>query len=53
MNFEAFLKMLPYMGEGMLGIFAVTALMVLSIVLLNYLTGEKNDAEEGNDSSER
>lgn len=35
MNIDAFLMTLPYMVKGMLGIFVVTGLMVLSIMALN------------------
>lgn len=34
-NFSAFLESLPVMGKGMLGIFIVTAIIVLCIALLN------------------
>ena len=34
-NFEAFLASLPYMGKGMLGIFIVTAVVVVTVNALN------------------
>ena len=45
MNFELFLHTLPYMALGMLGIFLVTGVIILSIYLLNRLTRDKNDAD--------
>ena len=38
MNIEAFLQSLPLMGKGMLGIFLVTGVIILTMVLLNKLT---------------
>lgn len=38
MNIEAFLQSLPLMGKGMLGIFLVTGVIILAMVLLNKLT---------------
>ena len=34
MNFEAFLQTLPIMGKGMAGIFLVTGVIVLRILIL-------------------
>ena len=34
MNFEAFLQTLPIMGKGMAGIFIVTGVIILAMVLL-------------------
>lgn len=34
MNFEAFLQTLPIMGKGMAGIFLVTGVIVLCILIL-------------------
>ena len=34
-NTEAFLSTLPYMGKGMLGIFVVTLVIIISIMILN------------------
>ena len=34
-NTEAFLTTLPYMGKGMLGIFVVTLVIIVSIMILN------------------
>lgn len=34
MNFSAFVETLPIMGLGMVGIFAVTAIIILTMVLL-------------------
>ncbi|MEG1426935.1 MAG: hypothetical protein RSC76_04530 [Oscillospiraceae bacterium] len=41
MNVELFLQTLPIMGKGMLGIFAVTAIIILTIYLLNKFTSGK------------
>jgi len=41
MNFDAFLKTLPIMGKGMLGIFIVTCVIILIMVLLNKGTNKK------------
>jgi hypothetical protein len=35
MNFEVFFQTLPYVAEGMCGIFAVTAVLIFCVVLLN------------------
>ena len=37
---QAFLKTLPIMGKGMLGIFIVTAVIILAMYLLRVLTSE-------------
>ncbi len=37
---EAFVTSLPIMGKGMLGIFIVTAIIVLVIYLLNKITSK-------------
>lgn len=44
-DFEAFLASLPYMGKGMLGIFVVTAVIVVFVNALNSLP-EKKDKED-------
>ena len=41
MNVRALLDALPIMGWGMLGIFTVTAVIVLTVVVLNKITGKK------------
>ncbi|MBQ1950514.1 MAG: hypothetical protein II363_02830 [Clostridia bacterium] len=38
---DSFLKSLPLMGQGMLGIFVVTAVLIGCVYLLNRLTGKK------------
>lgn len=43
-NVEYFLSSLPIMGKGMLGIFIVTALVVLCVNALNNIP-EKKDKE--------
>ena len=40
MNYEAFLQTLPIMGKGMTGIFLVTGVIVLCILILGE-TGNK------------
>lgn len=40
MNISAFLITLPIMAKGMLGIFAVTAVIILCMVILNKLTNK-------------
>ena len=44
-DFDAFLASLPYMGKGMLGIFVVTAVIVVFVNALNSLP-EKKDKED-------
>jgi Na+-transporting methylmalonyl-CoA/oxaloacetate decarboxylase gamma subunit len=41
LNTELFLETLPIMGKGMLFIFIVTAVIILSIYLLNKATSGK------------
>ena len=40
-DIDKFLISLPLMGKGMLGIFAVTLVIMLIIVLLNRITAKK------------
>ena len=40
---EALLNTLPLMAKGMLGIFIVTGVMILSMILLNKFTSKKAD----------
>lgn len=47
------LSTLPYMAKGMIGIFVVTALIVLSVVILNKVTSlgdNKNDQGNNNNN---
>ncbi len=46
MNLEQFLQTLPYMLKGMCGVFAVTAVLILSIVLLNRFTRRKKEQKQ-------
>ena len=48
MNFNpaAFVENLKYMGVGMLGIFIVIGIIILSVVALNKTTSGKKDSEE-------
>ena len=41
-NAENALDTLEYMGKGMFGIFVVTAIIILSVFLLNKFTSKKN-----------
>lgn len=41
LNINAFLETLPVMGKGMLGIFAVTIIIVVAMVLLNKFTSQE------------
>lgn len=44
---DGFLDTLPIMGKGMLGIFIVTAVIVLTVAVLNKVTGgRKKDKTE-------
>lgn len=45
MQWNEFLKTLPIMGKGMMGIFLVTGVIILTMVLLNVLTKAKKDDE--------
>ena len=47
---ETFQKILPKLGEGLLGIFIVTAIIIISIVALNLLTkgGKRRSNPENN-----
>ena len=44
-NFDAFLSTLPIMAKGMAGIFIVTAVIIL-VVLLGALTKPKNGGDK-------
>ena len=37
LNFEAFLDSLQYMGKGMLGVFLVIIIIILSTYLMNFI----------------
>lgn len=37
LNFEAFVDSLQYMGKGMLGVFLVIIIIILSIYLMNFI----------------
>ncbi len=41
-NTEAFMNTLPIMGKGMLGIFIVTGVIILSMYLLRVFTADKD-----------
>jgi Na+-transporting methylmalonyl-CoA/oxaloacetate decarboxylase gamma subunit len=43
MNVDLFLSTLPMMAKGMAGIFIVTAVIILTMYILNALTKENND----------
>ena len=40
-NVDMFMNSLPYMGKGLLGIFVVIGIMILTIVMLNKVTSDK------------
>ena len=44
-DFGAFLDSLRFMGIGMIGIFAVTIVIILSMIVLNKFTSKKPDKE--------
>ena len=46
MNFELFLTTLPIMLKGMLGIFIVTSIIILAMLLLNKFTNSTGSKEE-------
>ena len=43
MDYNAFIETVPIMGKGMAGIFIVTAVIILSMIILNKVTSDKND----------
>ena len=45
-DFNAFLEALPYMSKGMLGIFIVTALIVLVVNALNNIPEKKSKKDK-------
>ena len=45
-DFNAFLGTLPIMAKGMAGIFIVTIVIILSVVLLGALTKPKNGGDK-------
>ena len=46
----AFLDSLPIMGIGLLGIFIVTAVIIIGIYILKAITAKSSDSEEADDS---
>lgn len=42
-DFQQFVDSLPIMGKGMLGIFIVTGVIILMVMLLNKLGNTKKD----------
>lgn len=48
-NVEGLLSTLPVMGKGMLGIFTVTGVIILSIYALEKFTSNKEDNDKGSD----
>lgn len=41
-NVEAFLNVLPVIGKGLAGVFIVTAVIILSMIILNKFSGKDN-----------
>ena len=48
MNINAMLQTLPLMLRGMLGIFAVTAVIILAMYLLKYIGNKKSNDDSKN-----
>jgi len=46
MNTQAFFDSLPLMAKGMAGIFIVTGIIILTTVLLNRFTKDKEESEK-------
>ena len=46
MDLMNFVNNLPYMGKGMLGIFVVMGVIILSIVILGRIFGQSADKKE-------
>ncbi|MDL2217150.1 hypothetical protein LJC27_00650 [Christensenellaceae bacterium OttesenSCG-928-M15] len=46
MHVQAFIDALPLMGKGMLGVFAVIAILYAAIVLLRQFGSKKQDSDE-------
>ncbi len=42
-SLDNLLATLPIMGKGMVGIFVVTAIIILTVTALNYLTSRKDN----------
>lgn len=51
-DFNAMLDTLPIMGKGMLGIFLVTGVIILTIALLNRLTSPHRKKSSDTDSGQ-
>ncbi len=54
-NVQLFLETLPIMAKGLIGIFAVTGVIILSIYFLNTLTAprKKKDKDEENPDAQQ
>ena len=50
-DIDAFIKSLPIMGIGLLGIFIVTLVIIIGIYVLRALTAGKPDTENKNESA--
>lgn len=46
MDYARFLQTLPIMGKGMVGIFIVTAVIILCVMILNKVTSKSDEADE-------
>lgn len=46
LNVELFMETLPIMGKGMLGIFAVTIVLILGTYVMNRITSGRKDKDE-------
>ena len=45
-NVSLFLQTLPIMGMGMFGIFCVIAVIMISVMILNKVTGKKKNNDQ-------
>ncbi len=48
-NLQFFLAALPIMLKGMVGIFIVTAIIILCVMALNYCTTKKDSKKKDNE----
>ncbi len=51
-NVQLFLETLPIMAKGLVGIFVVTGVIILSIYLLNKLTAPRKKKDEEDETTD-
>lgn len=51
-NVQLFLETLPIMAKGLIGIFAVTGVIILTIYLLNALTAPRQKKEKDDENTD-